>query len=71
MSTTTPRKLQHFAKQTGEELSILIPEYITAFGGVAAAADEMGVTRATIYNWLRENNLKVVKACVYRVVEAE
>jgi DNA invertase Pin-like site-specific DNA recombinase len=52
-----PYRLKEVEQQHGN-LYKIIPELVNKLGSQKAAADELGVSQATISIWLRENNYR-------------
>lgn len=52
-------RLQEVEKERGRPLEEIIPPLVN-IGGQRRAADELGLSQATISNWLRDNGYKPI-----------
>jgi transcriptional regulator of acetoin/glycerol metabolism len=64
-------KLEYIAAARSTTVEALVPSLIDAHGSVKGAADELGVSRGTLYYWLSNNGYTVTPGRTVEVMKVD
>lgn len=65
-----PYRLQAVEQEHNTPLEVLIPQTVNRLGSQKSAADELGISQATISTWLKENGY-VSRTVYVKTTESE